>query len=184
VLFVGHLSTEKRLDVLYEAWRDLLEEGYHSRLIVIGRTSGFEVNPALISSILEDGRKRRVLEKLTLIESTNSVAEYMKAADIFAHPSIREGMPNVVLEAMACSLPCITTEIPGVTDFIINNGTTGFLIKQDDSIGFKNKLRTLLIDQGFGDQIGKNARDFILNRHDWRSVSSAIMNAYEMASEG
>jgi len=180
VLFVGHLSNEKRLNILYEAWRDLIEENCFSRLIVIGKTRGFEIDTDLATLIFEDSRRRGIFKKITFIEKTDAINQYMKAADIYVHTSIREGMPNAVLEAMASSLPCIVTEIPGVTDFIINHGKTGFLIQRDDIAGLKKILRTLLTGKALGTKIGKNAREYVLGRHNWQSVSKEMKNIYRL----
>jgi len=179
LLFVGHFSTEKRPVMIYDAWRALVEEGYSCKLIMIGKTSsGFEIDSNLAQHIRADAKIRGLSQKLTILEFTETISDFMMAADVFVHPSVREGLPNVVLEAMASSLPCIVTRLPGVTDFLIRNGETGLLIEKDDLGGLIFCLKLLLRDQSLSDRLGTKARELVVSNYGCSRVSRETLNLY------
>jgi glycosyltransferase involved in cell wall biosynthesis len=117
-------------------------------------------------------------DKLTMIEFTEVISDYMKAADVFVHPSVREGLPNALLEAMASSLPCIVSRLPGVTDSLIKNGLTGFLIEKDDLESLKVLLKLLITDPALGQQLGKNARELVMASYSPLMACHATLRLY------
>jgi len=93
--------------------------------------------PEAIFLIIGDGRNRKELEemikernlekKFFLIGALPQAAKYLKAFDVFVLPSIKEGFPYVLLEAMAAGLPIVSSLVGGTPE-IIENGQNGFLI--------------------------------------------------------
>ena len=71
------------------------------------------------------------------------MADFYKMADAFLFPLFREGLPVVVMEAMASGLPVITTKIRGSSD-LVENAEVGALVTQDDIIGLTGKLKNRL----------------------------------------
>ena len=180
VLFVGHFSMEKRPALLYEEWAKLAQDGGGSTLIFIGKTkNSYEVDAILSNKILADARTRGLGGKIIMIEQTEEIEVYMKMADVFVHPSIREGLPNVVLESMATALPCIVTNLPGVTDWMIDEGQTGMLFPQDNGAALNRTLQHLLSDKDDRGRLGYNARQFVVNNHGFGRVAKLTMVLYE-----
>jgi glycosyltransferase involved in cell wall biosynthesis len=178
-LFVGHFSREKRPALLYDTWARIVEGGTNSTLIFIGKTKdGYEVDEELSGQIMTDSISRGLETKIIMIDQTNAIADYMKMADIFVHPSIREGLPNVVLESMASALPCVVTNLPGVTDWIIDEGQTGILFPQDDEAALRESLEFLLRDEAGRKRLGSNARQYILENHGFERVAELTMEVY------
>lgn len=178
-LFIGHFSPEKRPMMIYDAWRALVAEGYNCRLTLIGKTSGgYEIDSNLAPQMNSDANLRGLSGKLTIIEFTEAISDFMKAADVFVHPSVREGLPNVVLEAMASSLPCIVTRLPGVTDSLIRDGETGLLIEKDDLNALSDRLKLLLTDRELGRRLGRNARALVMASYGIQEVSNATRRVY------
>ncbi|MBI2625235.1 MAG: glycosyltransferase family 4 protein [Candidatus Nealsonbacteria bacterium] len=99
--------------------------------------------------IIGDGRERKKLEALIKkhgLESTVFLAgripdayKYLKAFDVFVLPSLKEGFPWIILEAMAAELPIVATRV-GALPEIINDGVNGFLIKPGDSQEIAEKI--------------------------------------------
>jgi glycosyltransferase involved in cell wall biosynthesis len=179
LLFVGHFSSDKRPSIAYDAFKALRDKGYDCKLIMVGKTSGgFEIDATLSKKIVADAESRGIRDKLLMVEKTTSTADYMKASDFLVHPSVREGSPNVVIEAMACGLPSIVTKIPGVTDALIVDRFTGFLMAADDSDALCGILEEGILDRRLCNTIGAEATKFVSLRHDLTVVSMAIKHVY------
>ena len=78
----------------------------------------------------------------------------MSACDIYAHPSIREGLGLASLEAMASGLPLITSNVQGVPDYV-ENGVTGYMCAPMDVDGYAENLHKLTSDKSLRKNIGK-----------------------------
>ena len=84
-------------------------------------------------------------ERVKLLGYRMDVRELLQTADVFAHPSFREGLPVAVMEAMAAGLPVICSNIRGNSD-LIAEGQGGFFVSPKDVSGFTTKLERLLRD--------------------------------------
>jgi glycosyltransferase involved in cell wall biosynthesis len=91
------------------------------------------------------------------------VADYMAAADIFVLPSHYEGRPNVVLEAQACGLPVVASDIPGCRD-LIESGATGLLTPPGNIAALAEVFTALAADAHLRARLGDNARAAIHDR--------------------
>lgn len=84
-------------------------------------------------------RKLGVGDRIILTGYRTDVADFYKMADVFLYPSFREGLPVSVMEAMACGLPIIATNIRGSSD-IVKETMNGKLLKPNDVDGFANAI--------------------------------------------
>ena len=120
-----------------------------------------------------------MLQLIHFIEESSLVHEYMQIADIFVLPSVREGMPNVLLEAMACELPCVVRFLPGVTDFLIGDNITGSFFYRDDSSELSEKISYLFTERESGKKMGSAAREFIENNFSIDLTSKKLFEVYK-----
>jgi glycosyltransferase involved in cell wall biosynthesis len=181
IVFVGHFSPEKRPMLLYRAWVKLCDRNICVRLIFIGHTRNhFEVDEGLIESIRQDALHRGILPLIYFVEETLHIDEYMKVADVLVLPSIREGLPNVLLEAMACGLPCIVSDLPGVTDWLIDDGVTGVLFRSDDPDVLAGKISPYLAEHGIQQRMGVAARHFMESNFSSESTSQKVLDLYRI----
>ena len=179
IVFIGHFSKEKRPLLLYKAWVKLCDSNLDTKIIFIGHTKNhFEVNEEIIEIIKQDAIKRGRIQFIKFVETTQHVDEYLKIADIFVFTSIREGLPNVLLEAMACALPCIASDLTNITDWLIDDGVTGLLFCSDDPEVLAEKIKHCLIDNLLQQQLGLNARQFITRNLSSASTSHMVHNLY------
>ena len=93
------------------------------------------------------------------------ILDYYKVADIFVLPSFAEGLPVVLMEAMAMEIPCITTAITGVPELILS-GQNGLLVPASDTDGLTNAIRLLEGDPVLRQQLGKAGRQTVLADYD------------------
>lgn len=149
LIFIGRLSEEKNLLNLIEAL-----SGLDLGLDLIG-------DGPLKNRIQEKADIRNVsvnfLGKIPNSRIPKILNEYM----IFILPSLHEGMPKALLEAMSCGLACIATNVEGSRE-IIKDGINGLLARNCGPIEIQRQILTLIENENLRIQIGKNARDFIV----------------------
>lgn len=137
---VGRLSGEKGHRYLIEAYSKVIKEIPNSRLFIIG-----------------EGTLRRQLEELItvkelkkyviLLGSVKNPYNYISRANIFVLPSLHEGLPYVLLEALACKTPIISTDCKTGPKEILENGEYGLLVNTADSNDLANKMIQLAKDK-------------------------------------
>ena len=94
--------------------------------------------------MIEVANKVGLDNRVKLLGFRSDIAEICKAADIFAFPSSREGLPVSLMEAMAAGLPVVCSNTRGNTD-LIEDGKGGYLVEPDDVEGFAKALKKLQI---------------------------------------
>jgi len=94
--------------------------------------------------------------------SPSDLPAYYSLIDVFVHPSLRDGMPNALLEAMACGKPVIATPVGGILD-VVNDGENGILIPVNDGDALAKAIDGLLNNVELQNYLGKAARQTIIN---------------------
>jgi len=181
VLFVGFFSRDKRPDLLLDAW---LPHARASALVYIGatRSSYLEVDRGLADGVRARIREHGLDGRVVFVESTLTIERYYRACDVYVLPSIREGLPIALLEAMSCGLACIATRLPGSTDAIIDPGVSGLLAAPDDRAAFTAAIGELTRDRGRAGALGRAARQTVLNRYSIARTAPLWLAAYKEAA--
>jgi glycosyltransferase involved in cell wall biosynthesis len=105
------------------------------------------------------------------------VFKILPKAAVYIQPSLWEGMPVAVLEAMAAAKPVVASNIIGNKD-LIEDGKTGMLFNPEDIDGFVQTITTLLDDKNLRTTIGKNAREYVAAHHDVKVALQAYESLY------
>ena len=113
------------------------------------------------------------------VPPTAAIEDYFRAADVFAMPSAREGLPIVLLEAMACGLPAVASRLPGSTDTMIEPGVNGLLVPPGDVAAFAAGLARLLSQPAEAASMGAMARRTVEDRYTIERVAEQWMAAYD-----
>lgn len=181
VLFVGFFSREKRPDLLYQAWTDVSERGLASTLLLVGptRSTYYEIDAGMAKALKTDAAQRGLLDRIVFVEHTHAIEQCYHAADIFALPTLREGMPNVVLESMACAVPPIVTNLGGVTDWIVDDGKTGLLVPPNDRAALADAMATLLQHDARREAMGHAARASVAERFSAATTADLTLASYQ-----
>ncbi len=153
VITVGRLSPPKALPMLLTACAELLREGFALRLRLVG--DGPE-RPLLESVTRDLGIEQHVVFEGAL--SHDRVLEIYRRADIFALSSFAEGVPVVLMEAMALEIPCVATRITGVPE-LIRDEEEGLLVPPADTQELKTAIARLLQDPELRRRLGRAARE-------------------------
>jgi glycosyltransferase involved in cell wall biosynthesis len=127
----------------------------------------------------------KLVEQLDLVEQViwhgwtprEKLAEIYRSCDCLLHPTLYEGMPNVVLEAMAAGLPVVASDVPGNSQ-VVRDGQTGYLRGLDAESAFSDALTKLAGDLQLGQRFGRTARHIVESEYSWDSVSSRYLNIF------
>lgn len=184
VLFVGYFSRDKRPNLLYDAWARTAPAGASS-LLFVGATKATyqEIEEGLADDIRRHAAAARLSDRVLFVESTHTIEKYFRAVDAYALPSIREGLPIALLEAMSSGLPCIATRLAGSTDVIIEHGMNGLLVEPDDAQGFAEGLQSVLESGDVAVRLGTAARHTIVERFSIARTAPAWLAAYREGEE-
>ena len=179
---VGRLSAEKGFDILIRAADRLLREGHDCEVWIVGE--GDQRDP-LQTLINELGRADRI----RLRGYCANPCEVYEAMDIYALSSLREGLPNVVLEAMALAIPVAATRIAGVPGLIVD-GENGLIVEPDSIDEMANALGRLLTDINLRIKLGLAGRatveasySFDVRMEKIRTVFDGLMSASETQTQ-
>jgi len=148
---VGHAVSVKGWDVLLQAFRRTVRECPKARLLYVGSTTGDherEHYQLLMRSICEWG----MADQVRFLGYRSHIEKVLAASDVFVLPSRSEGYGNVLIEAMTCALPCISTKVGCATD-VIRNGVNGLLVERGSENELSKAMLSLASDQAFRSRI-------------------------------
>jgi teichuronic acid biosynthesis glycosyltransferase TuaC len=170
VLFVGNLVRVKGVKHLIEAFGRLTEAGHKDVLLIL-------VGDGSDKAALQDHVRRHDLEPFVLVAGRKTHQEiplWMNSADLFCLPSLSEGMPNVVIEAMACGTPVIATKVGGVPD-IINSDLYGYVVPPADSAALSKA-----IERAFSVEWDHQAISDFARQITWDSIAKRYIGLFEL----
>ena len=181
ILFVGVISPDKQPHVLLDAWLRLQSDpALASTLVFVGATDPtlFELGGRLIDQLRGTVAASGFADRVVFVPPTNQVQDYFRAADMYAMPSLREGLPIALLEAMACGLACVASRLPGSTDTMIEPGVNGLLVPPGDVAAFADGLARLLSNPDEAARLGAAARRTVEDRYTMERVADMWLDAY------
>ena len=150
--YVGRLEAGKAVDRLLHAFAEVRRQQPRTRLALVG--AGPE--EAALRSL---GARLNVADAVTFVGAGDG-RTLMAGFDVFAFASLYEGFPYVLLEAAQRKLPIVTTKVGGA-DEIVANGTTGYVVPQDDAASFAQSLLRVCSDAGLRTRMGTAAADLV-----------------------
>jgi glycosyltransferase involved in cell wall biosynthesis len=169
ILFVSRLIEGKGLQYLIPNLHVIKEKVYQNcgkniELVIVG---GGPYRKEL--EALTDKENVRDIVRFEGRKNKNEVREYYQSADIFVLPSLSEGMPNVVLEAMSCGLPIVMTPCEGSKELVTDNG----IITSIEELS--NNLIKICSDRNMQISMGKNSLRNIEQNFQWKSKADKYM---------
>lgn len=158
IVCVGRFAAEKGHRFLIEALNWLDCEGVSWECVFLG-------DGELQSELRGLAENLNLSDKISFPGFCEDVYSELLKSDLFVLPSLHEGSPNALIEAMGLGLPCIATDVGGITD-LIENGKNGILVPPKDSVSLSNALHHLLTNQNIAMDLGENARITIQEKFD------------------
>jgi colanic acid/amylovoran biosynthesis glycosyltransferase len=153
MLCVGRLTPAKGQRILIEACRQLTDAGRNVSLIFVG-TGPDEADLKAASHAY--GLDHRIM--FTGALNQDEVQKRYAQADVFVLPSFAEGIPVVLMEAMACGVPCVTTQITGIPE-LIRDGQDGLLVMPSDVDELVNAITRLIDDPELRARLSRAGRE-------------------------
>ncbi|MFQ6171907.1 glycosyltransferase family 4 protein [Oryzobacter sp. R7] len=160
--FVGRLTRDKGIDDLVAAAALVEAAGVPTRLLVVGPQD--EPDSSHYLEVLRAGPV-----PVVALGEVSDVRPYLACMDVHVLPTLREGFPNVVLEAGAMGIPTVTTRATGSVDSV-DDGVTGLLVDVHDPKGLADAMTRILRDPDLGRRLGEAARAVAIEQFDPQAV--------------
>jgi len=169
VVWHGEISLHtKGLDVLVEAWRRL---GTDAILLIVGSGSDAPLLQQALSGIQPD----RVIWVREFIHDRTLLRRYLTAADLYVLPSRREGFAVAPLEAMACGIPVVASDVPSMRDVLpAGESDGGVLVGRNDAAALAQAIQRLLSDPPLRIELGARARRRVEHAFSFDVVGPAL----------
>jgi glycosyltransferase involved in cell wall biosynthesis len=146
----GRLTPQKGVDIFIRAAKEALEKKHNLKFAIAGSGPLFdELNSLAVNYELKD--------HFTFLGEINYMPAFLQALDIFALTSNREGLPLVVLEAMASGKPVTATAVDGTAE-VVQPGINGYLFKKADFSGFADTWADMANNMNKAVKMGKNGQ--------------------------
>ncbi len=156
---------------LITAFAQLLQDSdIKAHLMLVG--DGEQMSP--LKSLVQ---QLNINEYVEFTGAKNNIAELLSNADVFVLSSIAEGIPMTVLEAMASSLPVISTHVGGLPELIIPH-ENGLLVEKQNSEQLSLAMENYVNNRDFIEQHGKRAKLFIEDNYSEKNMVSEYLNLY------
>ncbi len=160
VIFVGGITIRKGIDYLINAIISLHKK-INIELWLVGTIDNLYKNNSYPKYIKFFGHINK-----------NDLPWYYSQSDIFCHPSLEEGLPSTILEAMSIGLPIICTENSGGGDLV--NSKNGFVVKAKSPKSIEQKILQLYHDKKLMTQMGIAAKNTSLNKFSWSNFVNSL----------
>ncbi len=171
---VGRLVAEKGVPELVEAARSL---GDDVRIVVAGPNDP-DKDDAISPELLERGRDSGV----EFVGMRRDIEAFYSGLDVFVLPSHREGFPRAAMEAAACGLPLVVTDIRGCRQ-VVDEGVNGLLVPVADAAALASAISSLVSDPERREAMGEASVEIARQRFDETRVVEIVMETYQRLAE-
>jgi len=173
-IFVGSLVPGKGVSTLIQAFSSVYGLEKNTHLLIVGDG---EMKEDLNADVLKKGLNNAVTFCGT--KPSDEIPGLMQKSDCLILPSLSEGIPNVVLEAMACGLPVIASNLPGIRE-VVKDGETGFWVAPQDVAGLAKKLLILARNPERRQKMGACAYQHLSEMNlSWQESAKHYFEVYE-----
>lgn len=182
ILSAGRLVEKKGFPDLLHAYQQLKVHGYAFRSVIYGDGPMYKELAALITQLNLDNEV-----KLAGACTQQELQQALPYADIFAltpfvtEDGDRDGVPTVLVEAMACGVPVVSTTVAGITE-LVTHGANGLLAPSHDVARITTELATLLQDETQRRQLGAAARCTVAAEFDLHTGAQQLAQLYRAQS--
>jgi glycosyltransferase involved in cell wall biosynthesis len=184
VTFVGSVIHRKGVDVLIDAWESVQRQCPDAELILVGPCDfGSEDYDASSSNAFVDAIRGQISQRalnVRLVGRSSEVESFLQGCDVFVLPSRKEGFPNVIIEAMACGVPVVVTQMDGASRDSVTPGETGIIVSSCEELA--SALIEVLNNDERRRKLGTNARSDVLRRFALAQIADKYMAIYDELS--
>jgi len=173
ILYVGRLAPRKGVHYLLQAMPHIIKCFPKTKLVVVG------TGP--LGNYLRDLSKRLGLQNSVIFRgyvSEEEIRELHASADVVVVPSIFEGCPLVLLEAMAAGKPVVASAVQGISE-IVKPNFSGLLVKPSNIHEIEHAVIHLIEHKSFAEYLGQNARQTVMKDYNWEKIARRTLEVYE-----
>lgn len=167
----GRLSAEKGFDHLIKAAAKLINEGYDIEVWIAGDGDAKAELRDLIAY-------HNVIDRVRLLGFVSDTVGLFEAMDVFVLSSLREGLPNVVLEAASMRVPIVSTKVAGVPKMLAD-GETGLLVDIGDTSALTDAMRRVVTDAALRERLADAGRDLIEREYSFTKRMAKVKAIYD-----
>ena len=176
IICVARLEYSKGIDVLLHAWKRMMltsaewQAQLEPRLLLVG------------DGVLQPQLKRMVIElniqdNVEFLGLRTDIIDLLQQSWGYVLPSRGEGMPNALLEAMACGLPCIATRVSGSEDILVD-GVNGLLVESEQPVELAHALRRLVEDADLAQRLAEEGRATVVRNYQLTCIVEQLLDLY------
>jgi len=163
LVFTGRLLRGKGLEVLFEAFRSVLDTHKDARLVLVGSGEGQALS--VEGDLRRAAAEEPLASRVKFAGRVDNVQDYLRAADLFVFPSLFEAMPLSVIEAASCGLASVASRVGGIPD-VLEDDRAGGHVAPNDAHGLAEAVTALLEDEERRKRLGSAARERVLGLFD------------------
>ena len=172
IMHVSNFRPVKNIQTVLRSFKRL-QDGVNARLVLIG--SGPET-----AGVQLECQASGIVDKVNFVGDIAEIAPYIAIADCVIQPSHTESFGMVLLEAMACGVPTISSNVGGIPE-VVEDGVTGFTAAIDDDELMANHMTRILSDPALQRQMGESGRERAAKLFDPQSKIQQYIECYESA---
>ena len=185
LLYVGRIEPLKGIDTLIQALAIMRRSGSEVCLTIIGgdpEESTFD-RASEVSRLKTISEQAGVADVITFLgkRSQDSLPYYYSAAEAVVVPSHYESFGMVALEAMACGVPVVASQVGGLA-FLVQDGVTGFTVPVDEPEALADRLMRCVNQPDLQKQLGRQAAD-LAGEYAWEKIAARMLNLYRQVIE-
>ena len=167
----GRLSPEKGFDILIDSVAKLIRSGFSVGLVIFGE--GFLLEP-----LKKQAEELGIGEFVVFPGFTKELDRFMPFFDVFVQSSHTEGLPNVLLEAMAARTAVVATEVGGTNEVVVE-GITGFMVPPNDSEKLADAIQKVLENDSLRKSMGNAGRERVQQYFTFESQAAAYWELFQ-----
>lgn len=171
LLWIGRFVKGKGIDYLIDAFELLNHKYQNLYMTMVGEGPERERIERKICALRIDKNI-----KIVDIVPNSDIVQLYQNSDVFVLPSIEEGVPRTILEAMSCGIPIVCSKLSHLVDIVKN---AGFLVPIRDSEALAEKISIILSDKELATRFGNNGRKNTINNYSWEDTVKRTIKLYE-----
>lgn len=176
---VANIRPVKGIDVLIRAAAIVCRQFPRANFVIVGHHG----EGGYFKDLQDLSKSLGVCENIKFVGGQDEIGPFLNMSQVFCLPSRSEGFSNALIEAMACSLPCVATRVGGNSE-ALQDGSNGFLVENEDAEAMANRILALLQDPARAREMGAAARCVVEARFTMEAMMANLVRQYESLLSG
>ncbi|TAE57884.1 MAG: glycosyltransferase family 1 protein [Nostocales cyanobacterium] len=167
---VARLHQQKGHQILLQAFAKVVKSDQNTQLLIVG-------DGKLKEELIKLAQELGIKNNIKFLGSRSDIYEFLSAIDIFVLPSLWEGQPIALLEALAMGKPCIASHVNGIPE-IINHGINGYLVNPNDVNNLYDLMTSLMLDKQKCEQFSVNGKITVSDMFSAQNMADKTAQVY------